>query len=54
MTSALEKIVSGFPCPAIDDICGHPNYDTISNIHRKLNANATSVHIAREAEPTDI
>ena len=44
MTTSIENIVNGFPYPIIEPISSHPKYDAISNLHQKLNDNATSVH----------
>ena len=43
MPSPIEKIVNGFPFPMIDPIVGTPNYESIADIHIKLNSNAASV-----------
>ena len=43
MTSLIEKIVDGFPFPTIDPIIGTPDYESIADIHLKLNSNAASV-----------
>ena len=40
----IDKIVEGFPHPTITPIIGIPNYESISEIHIKLNSNAASVH----------
>ena len=41
--SLIKKIVDGFPFPRIDPIIGTPDYESIANIHLKLNSNAASV-----------
>ena len=38
-----QKIVDGFPFPTIDPIIGTPDYESIADIHLKLNSNAASV-----------
>ena len=43
MTSLIEKIVDGFLFPTIDPIVRTPDYESIAEIHLKLNLNATSV-----------
>ena len=43
MPSLIEKIVDGFPFPKIDPIIGTPDYESIADIHLKLNLNAASV-----------
>ena len=43
MPSSIEKIVDGFPFPTIDPIIGTPDYESIADIHLKLNPNAVSV-----------
>ena len=43
MPSSTENIVNGFPFPTIDPIVGTPDYESITNIHLKLNSNAASV-----------
>ena len=43
MTSSTEKIVESFLHPTITLIIGQPGYDTIAEVHLKLNANAASV-----------
>ena len=43
MPSLIEKIVYGFPFPKIDPIIGTPDYESIADIHLKLNLNAASV-----------
>ena len=40
----IDKIVEGFPHPTITPIIGIPTYESISEIHIKLNSNAASVH----------
>ena len=40
----IDKIVEGFPHPTINPIIGIPNYESISEIHIKLNSNTASVH----------
>ena len=43
MPSSIEKIVDGFPLPTIDPIIRTPDYESIADIHLKLNLNAASV-----------
>ena len=40
----IDKIVEGFPHPTIKPIIGIPTYESISEMHIKLNSNAASVH----------
>ena len=39
----IDKIVDGFPFPTIDPIIGTPDYESIADIHLKLNSNVASV-----------
>ena len=43
MPSSIKKIVEGFPFPTIDPIVRRPDYESIEDIHLKLNLNAASV-----------
>ena len=43
MPSSIQKIVDGFPFPTIDPIVGTPDYESVADIHLKLNSNAASV-----------
>ena len=43
MPSPTEKIMDGFPFPTIKPIIGTPDYESIADIHLKLNSNAASV-----------
>ena len=43
MPSSIEKIVDGFPFPTIYPIVRTTNYESIADIHLKLNSNAASV-----------
>ena len=43
MPTAIDKILYGFPFPTIFPIVGAPNYNFFSEVHLKLNSNATSV-----------
>ena len=43
MPSSIEKIVYGFTFRTIDPIIGTPYYESIPDIHLKLNSNAASV-----------
>ena len=49
MTSSLssEKIIETFPHPTITPIVGQPNYESIAELHLKINTNAASVHSNR-------
>ena len=44
MPSTIDNILDGFPFPKIAPIVGPPNFETISELHMKLNSNAASVH----------
>ena len=43
MPTVIDKIVDIFPFPTISTIIGAPNYETIAEVHLRLNSNATSV-----------
>ena len=43
MPSSIEKIVDGLLFPTIDPILGTLDYESIADIHLKLNSNAASV-----------
>ena len=43
MPSSIEKTVDGLPFPTINPIIGTPDYESIADIHIKLNSNAASV-----------
>ena len=43
MPSLNKKIVDGFPFLMIDPIIETPDYESIADIHLKLNSNAASV-----------
>ena len=43
MPSSIEKIVDAFPFPTINPIFGTPEYESIADIHLKLNSNAASL-----------
>ena len=43
MASFTEKITERFPYPTVKPIVGLPNYETITELHLQLNANAASV-----------
>ena len=53
MPSSIEKIVDGFPVPTMEPIIGTPYYESIADIHLKLNYIAASVQfnlgVARSA-----
>ena len=40
----IDKTTAGFPHPTVDPIIGLPNYQSIKEMHVKLNANAASVY----------
>ena len=42
-----EDLIESFPHPTIQPIIGRPNYDSITEFHLKLNANAASIHSNR-------
>ena len=44
MFSSIDSIVEMFPHRSIDPIVGQMNYETLSEVHLKLNTNAASVH----------
>ena len=44
MPSALKKVIDSFPHPTIQPIVGQPTYETLAEVHLKLNTNAASVH----------
>ena len=44
MPTTPDKIVESFPHPTIMPIVGQPTYETLAEIHLKLNTNAASVH----------
>ena len=41
--SSIEKIVDRFSFPTIDPIIGTPDYESIADIHLKLDSNSASV-----------
>ena len=43
MPYTIDNILDSFPFPTISPIVGPPNYETISELHMKLNSNAASV-----------
>ena len=43
MTTAIDKIVDGFPFPMIPPIFWTPTYNTIAKVNLKLNSNVASV-----------
>ena len=45
--TTAEKIIESFPHPTIIPIIGQPNYESIAEVHLKLNTNAASVHSHR-------
>ena len=40
----MDKIVEGFPHPTITPIIGIPSYESIAEVHIKLNSNTASIH----------
>ena len=44
MTTTMEKVKDSFPFLSVEPIIGQPTYDSIRGLHKKLNANAASVH----------
>ena len=44
MPSSIEKIVDGFSFPTIDPIIGTPDYESIEDIHLKLNSDSAAMH----------
>ena len=44
MTTSVEKIRDAFPFLSVEPIVGQPTYETIQLLHKKLNANAASIH----------
>jgi len=44
---SADKIIETFPHPTITPIIGQPTYESIAELHLKLNANAASVHSNR-------
>ena len=43
MPSTLDCIIESFPHPTIMPIVGQPTYETLAEVHLKLNTNAASV-----------
>ena len=43
MPSSIKNIVDRFPFPTINPIVGTPNYESIADIHLKLNSNTALV-----------
>ena len=43
MSTAIDKILDGFPFPTIPPIVGTPTYNTIAEVNLKLNSNSASV-----------
>jgi hypothetical protein len=43
MPSTLDRIIESFPHPTIMPIVGQPTYETLAEVHLKLNTNAASV-----------
>ena len=44
MPTTIAKIVEGFLFPHLSPIIGNPTYDSLAELHLKLNTNAASVH----------
>ena len=47
MPSTFEKVVQSFPHPTIQPILGQPTYETLAEVHLKLNTNAASILLHR-------
>ena len=47
MSTAIDKIVDGFPFPTIPPIVGTLTYNTIAKVNLKLNSNSASVQFNR-------
>ena len=43
MPSSIKKLIESFPNPTILPFVGQPTYETLAEIHLKLNTNAASV-----------
>jgi hypothetical protein len=43
MVATIDALVAGFPFSTAPPIVGEPNYESIANLHRELNANAASI-----------
>ncbi len=44
VATAIDKLVNNFPHPNLSPIVGQPNYETLAQLHLKLNSNAASIH----------
>ena len=44
VATAIHKLVNNFPHPNLSPIVGQPNYETLAQLHLKLNSNAASIH----------
>ena len=44
VATAIDKLVDNFPHPNLSPIVGQPNYETLAQLHLKLNWNAASIH----------
>jgi len=44
MSAGIGSIVDNFPHVSIDPIIGQPNYESLAEVHLKLNTNAALVH----------
>ena len=47
MSTAIDKIMDGFPFPTIPPIVGTLTYNTIAKVNLKLNSNSASVQLNR-------
>mgnify|MGYP002806862359 FL=1 len=44
VATAIDKLVDNFPHPNLPPIVGQPTYETLAQLHLKLNSNAASIH----------
>ena len=47
MATNTDTVIESFPHPTITPIVGQPNYESLAELHLKLNTNAASVHSNR-------
>ena len=45
ISSALNKVIKSFPCSTIQPIVGKSTYETLAEVHFKLNTNEAYVHL---------
>jgi hypothetical protein len=43
MVTTIESLSTGFPYPTVLPIVGEPNYESIAELHKQLNANSSSI-----------